>query len=255
MKQKVLIAAGLLGLATSPAFALTIPQMAPDMAKAVKSIWTDQMATEAAAKSPSIFETGEAWMSHVKTPKAKSAAVQAFDEPVAAKPTDATPKLAALGDPDLDLSVKPEDGLVKSGPSEAVMQTSSTPAAAAYPACRPGAGDDHCIQLYEPGVRAQLAGWNRSATGSETAMGGPYEPVDTTLVGEMGATGAGATQLAMSGDGVTDPAIGETADAAAPAGAAYKGMGGPLEEVDYPPCSRTVTDSCIQLYERGVTGR
>jgi hypothetical protein len=56
----------------------------------------------------------------------------------------------------------------------------------------------------------------------------------------------------MNGDGVTDPAVGETADAAAPAGAQYTGVGGPLEEADYPPCSRTVTDRCIQLYERGV---
>ena len=39
--------------------------------------------------------------------------------------------------------------------------------------------------------------------------------------------------------------------------AQYQGMGGPEENVQtgYPPCSRTVTDRCIQLYERGVTGR
>jgi len=154
--------------------------------------------------------------------------------------------MAALGDPDLDLSVKPDDAVAKSGPSEAVM-ANATPAAAAYPACRPGAGDDHCIQLYEPGVRAQLAGWNRAASGTDSAMGGPYEPVDTTLAGEMG-----GTSLGTNGDGVIDPAKGETADAAMPAGAEYTGTGGPLEEVDYPPCSRTVTDSCIQLYERGV---
>jgi len=190
MNRKILFAAGLLCLGTSPAFAFTIPAMAPDMAKAVKSIWTDQMAAERAS--------------------AQSGAAKATGETLAAKSGDATIKPAELGDPDLDLSVKPDDSLVKSGPSEAVMATTSTPAAAAYPACRPGAGDDHCIQLYEPGVRAQLAGWNRSAGGAESAMGGPYEPVDTTLAGELGGPGTGS--LAMNGDGVTDTAIGETAD-------------------------------------------
>ena len=69
MKQKFLIAAGLLCLGTGPAFAFTIPAMAPDMAKAVKEVWTDQMAAE----QPSIFDTGEAWMGETKTPKAASA--------------------------------------------------------------------------------------------------------------------------------------------------------------------------------------
>jgi hypothetical protein len=192
MKQKILIAAGMLCLGTSPAFAFTIPAMAPDMAKAVKDVWMDE----------------------AKTPKAQSAGAEAFDPALPVTPADAVTKTAALGDPDLDLSVKPEGALVKSGPSEAVMQTMSTPAAAAYPPCRRGAGDDHCIQLYEPGVRAQLAGWNRSARGSDSAMGGPYEPVDTTLAGEMG--GSDTTPIAMNGDGVTDPAMGETMDAGVP---------------------------------------
>jgi hypothetical protein len=213
MKQKILIAAGLLCLGTSPAFAFTIPAMAPDMAKAVKEVWADQKAAE----RPSIFDTGEAWMSQAKTPtpKIESAAEASFDETLAAKPADVPVKTAALGDPDLDLSVKPEGGLAKSGPTEAVMETISVPAAAAYPPCRRGAGDDHCIQLYEHGVRAQLAGWDRSAAGSQTAMGGPYEPVDTALSGEMG--GSDTKSIAMNGDGVTDPAVGETADAAADA--------------------------------------
>ncbi len=252
MKQKFLAAAGLLCLGAGSAYAFTIPAMAPDMAKAVKAVWTDQMAAE----QPSIFDTGEAWMSEAKTAKAGTLGAKAYGDALAAKSEDVTVTMAAVGDPDLDLSVKPDDGLAKSGPSEPVLQPiSSTPAAAAYPPCRPGAGDDHCIQLYEPGVRAQLAGWNRSASGADSAMGGPYEPVDTILAGEMGGTGGGATTLAMNGDGAIDPALGETADAAAPAGAEYTGTGGPLEEVDYPPCSRTVTDRCIQLYERGVTGR
>ena len=206
MKRKILIAAGLLCLGTGPAFAFTIPPMKPDMAKAVKDVWADQMAAE----QPSALDTGEAWMGESKMPKVQSSAADAFDDGLAAKADDADTKMAALGDPDLDLSVKPEDGLAKSGPSEPVMATNSIPAAAAYPPCRPGAGDDHCIQLYEPGVRAQLANWDRSASGSESAMGGPYEPVDTTLAGELG--GPDTTRLAMNGDGVTDDSVGETAD-------------------------------------------
>lgn len=56
------------------------------------------------------------------------------------------------------------------------------PAGQNYPPCAPGPGDDRCIQLYEPGVRMQLASWNQATGGladgsATTAMGGPYEPV------------------------------------------------------------------------------
>lgn len=39
------------------------------------------------------------------------------------------------------------------------------PARHNYPACRPGRGDDRCIQLYERGVRERLARWNRPTGG------------------------------------------------------------------------------------------
>ena len=49
-----------------------------------------------------------------------------------------------------------------------------------YRPCRPGPGDDRCIQLYERGVRARYARWLREhrAGGPETqvAMGGPEQP-------------------------------------------------------------------------------
>ena len=240
--KKSLLAAGLLCLGASPVFAFTIPAMAPDMAKAVKAVWTDQKAAE----KPNVFDTGEAWMGAAVQPKIETAA--ADDAVLAKAPLEA--KAASLAD--TDLSAKTEESVDTYGPSEALLQQTALPAAAAYPPCRPGAGDDHCIQLYERGVRAQLAEWNRSASGSETAMGGPYEPVDSTLAGELGGAGTVSTQAAMNGDGTIDVAAGEAADAAAPAAAQYTGMGGPLEEVDYPPCSRTVTDRCIQLYERDV---
>jgi hypothetical protein len=50
-----------------------------------------------------------------------------------------------------------------------------------YRPCRPGPGDDHCIQLYERGVRASYARWLRDhdpdAPRTQVAMGGPEEPV------------------------------------------------------------------------------
>ena len=50
-----------------------------------------------------------------------------------------------------------------------------------YRPCRPGPGDDHCIQLYERGVRASYARWLRHHDAGErpreVAMGGPDEPV------------------------------------------------------------------------------
>ena len=50
-----------------------------------------------------------------------------------------------------------------------------------YRPCRPGPGDDRCIQLYERGVRASYARWLRDRRSgeprTEVAMGGPDEPV------------------------------------------------------------------------------
>lgn len=93
------------------------------------------------------------------------------------------------------------------------------PAAQNYPPCAPGPGDDNCIQLYEPGVQVALASWNQPTGGlmqpgeamasadtaaepAATGVGGPYEPV-----GE-----AEEAEIAMNGDGMVDPAFGETVD-------------------------------------------
>ena len=43
--------------------------------------------------------------------------------------------------------------------------------------------------------------------------------------------------------GLTEPAGAESAADMA----RYKGQGGPLDDISYPPCSATVTDRCIQL--------
>jgi hypothetical protein len=175
------------------------------------------------------------------------------------------------GDPDLDLAVKPDEvqpdqvGTGMGGPLEEVDTAAVTPADLAprpathnYPPCDPGPGDDNCIQLYEPGVRAQLAGWTAR---TETGVGGPYEPVDASV--------DTPTEISMAGDGQVDGALGEAmsdetlaagAEGAGAGAGAYTGMGGPLEEVtpvksssDYPPCRPGPGDDrCIQLYERGV---
>lgn len=119
------------------------------------------------------------------------------------------------------------------------------PATHNYPACRPGPGDDNCIQLYEPGVQQRLASWSQPAGGfagaadTQIAMGGPYEPADSatsteqlnqqaladstralqtasvTTDGQAVDDSAIETAMAdttMSGDGSIDTAMGETAD-------------------------------------------
>jgi hypothetical protein len=76
-------------------------------------------------------------------------------------------------------AAKPDDGTTgMGGPEEEVTTTSLTPRLATenYPPCNPGPGDDRCIQLYEPGVRAQLASWNH-------ATGGLAENSVTTAMG------------------------------------------------------------------------
>lgn len=80
----------------------------------------------------------------------------------------------------------------------------------------------------------------------------------------MAFTPASATSIEAKGDKDKPAAAGEDVTLAGelggpskpamPAGEQYTGMGGPIDDGadDYPPCSRTVRDRCIQLYERGV---
>ncbi|HEX8225879.1 MAG TPA: hypothetical protein VF605_18895 [Allosphingosinicella sp.] len=95
-----------------------------------------------------------------------------------------------------------------------------------YPACSKTV-TDRCIQLYERGVSsaANLALNERLGRGSAmaaatpsatpTARGGPYEPLRY------------------------DPS-------------ATRNWTPRASADDYPPCSRLITDRCIQLHERGV---
>jgi hypothetical protein len=137
------------------------------------------------------------------------------------------------------------------------------PAEDAYPACRPGPGDDRCIQLYETGVSQSLAALK---TNAEVGMGGPFEPMpadakpaDTMDHAAMGHdSGASAKVETPLTEAEAAAAIAAKGPATPePQGTAPgKGIGGPVEaRTGYPACSATVTDSCIQLHERGVTGQ
>jgi len=159
------------------------------------------------------------------------------------------------------------------------------PATANYPACRPGPGDDNCIQLYERGVRTSLARWDQPTGGfageQAQAMAANSSPADDatemasadTDEGIMPAPGidsaaSGAGDEVMAADAAdmdTRMAANDSALTTDP-NSPYQGVGGPDEalmsdaeasatmQTGYPACSRSVTDRCIQLYERGVTG-
>jgi hypothetical protein len=145
--------------------------------------------------------------------------------------------------------------------------------ATGYPPCSRTV-TDRCIQLYERGVREQVSQWKQGVG----AMGGPFEPVadDGSKSGAAPSTSgpmkAGSSSPTMSGNGSGnmnhggstgdhsghDMSTGGTAAGAkgtATPTMAPNGVGGPEIRSGYPACSRTVTDSCIQLNERGVTGR
>lgn len=145
--------------------------------------------------------------------------------------------------------------------------------ATGYPACSPTV-TDRCIQLYERGVRESLAQWKFGAD-ADVAMGGPYEPVadgsakpaDTTTAepgtAKPAGTASGGTTMSGTGSGHMDHGADSHSDhdmstgskPAATSTATPGGVGGPEVRTGYPACSATVTDSCIQLYERGVTGQ
>jgi len=81
------------------------------------------------------------------------------------------------------------------------------------------------------GTGAMTQPMSQPSTGTGT-MGDTKGTMNDPGTGMMNDTGTGT----MSGTGNTG----------------MTGVGGPGEARNYPPCSRTVTDSCIQTYERGV---
>jgi hypothetical protein len=94
-----------------------------------------------------------------------------------------------------------------------------------YPACSRTL-QDRCIQLYERGVR----------TSENLAMNrrlGPGREPGTMMAGAPMRPAVGGPLLEVPMAPVTGPAPRAERDA-------------------YPACSRTITDRCIQLYERGL---
>jgi hypothetical protein len=91
-----------------------------------------------------------------------------------------------------------------------------------YPACRPGRGDDNCIQLYERGVRADLAAW-KATDGPAMGMGGPLEPAPAT--GAKAETRPAPAAPAAGGAKVADE--GDEAELAAAGSEAPKGSADP----------------------------
>ncbi|HEV2864937.1 MAG TPA: hypothetical protein VGX37_00325 [Allosphingosinicella sp.] len=210
---------------------------------------------------------------------------------------DSQPKVEAAAVDTDKLAVTVGDKTAETGmggPLEEVdagKTTTMTPQVATqnYPPCEPGPGDDRCIQLYEPGVRAQLASWNHETGGLmensvTTAMGGPYEPVADKPSATLQTAQADSakpilsadtsaddswkpvyaeSELAMN-DSSTDSTKADTATADTSLASndvsqhsEYSGVGGPVEaQSGYPPCSHAGPgeDRCIQLYEAGVTG-
>jgi hypothetical protein len=176
--------------------------------------------------------------------KFETASVDGFDT----APVD---KVETASIDEVDKSATGMGGPIEQADAGSIADLTPHPATQNYPPCDPGPGDDHCIQLYEPGVRAQLASWNQPTGGladgsSTSAMGGPYEPVDEAKVETASADAVASSTIAP----------GETGEPELAAHSDMQGVGGPVEaQSGYPPCSPGPGDDrCIQLYEPGVTG-
>jgi hypothetical protein len=176
---------------------------------------TEPAAAPAVAKDPFVVALVEP--TPVAEPPVAEPIVWTSEEAPAFQPASAVawePADTSAGDPDLDLAVDPDStdssltGISEPeepldvapaaetmaeadvAPAPVVLASADTaprPAAQNYPACRPGPGDDRCIQLYEPGVRVALASWTQPtggfADGTATAMADD-DMVDTDM-GEM----------------------------------------------------------------------
>ena len=172
-----------------------------------------------------------------------------------------------------DFNAKDTDGtMTASADTKGVASTAGMggpyEAATEYPPCRPGPGDDRCIQLYERGVGESLA----MAKGAEANVGagGPFEPVageapkaetsgkhvdaEQSTAPMTGTDHSAHGMPATADDGTA--VSGKTPDSGA-APMTPGAIGGPVEtRTDYPPCRPgRGDDRCIQLYERGVATR
>jgi hypothetical protein len=204
--------------------------------------------------------------------KPMPAAWQEWDDGTAPPPDETMPADETMSVPD---TAMPPDQAMPT--RTAALDLTPRPATANYPACHPGPGDDNCIQLYERGVRTALASWDQPTGGfvgaeSATAMAANTSVNDATNDAMEVASADTDLGTAPAPGATEDMAGADTALAANEAdqppypsdpNSRYQGVGGPDEPADlieptrqtgYPACSATVTDRCIQLYERGVTG-
>jgi hypothetical protein len=203
--------------------------MDADMDADLDEAWAADAAAKAAADKANV--DGDADVAADEAEATIEPAVEQL-EPVAAETSAVEDEAAPV-----------EDGV--GGPYEAVAGASDLtprPAAANYPACRPGPGDDRCIQLYEPGVRQQLAAWSQPTGGLAGSSDARVATADSTTETERlnqlalaesnravqmasAETAAADSQVAMggpyepvaddaamSGDGSVDTAMGETAE-------------------------------------------
>ena len=182
--------------------ALADDTMKADLASSDEFAATDEE-WEAAAAAKEAEAYGE--------PKLESAIVE--PEPVSSGTTaldeEAIPVEAGVGGP--------------YEPVATAAEMTPRPAAQNYPACRPGPGDDRCIQLYEPGVQAELASWNQP-TGGFAGSG-------ETQVADSSAETERLNQMALA----ESSAALQNAQMAAAEPAAdgtEVAMGGPYEPVD-----------------------
>lgn len=272
------------------AAALTLGTSALAWAPADKAQWSG--GSDAATESKAAWSGGKAgWSARTdkSVGKTENAALAAYES---AKTASGAMKatMASLGDKGLaklgDASVKMAAAETKSADQAKVLTASwdgakhggmggPEEAVESYPPCDPGRGDDRCIQLYERGVATALAQW-KSGADADAAMGGPFEPAPATGKEQAdhqgpnhGSSGQGATTSHGTGSGahanhdMAKPdadtgAAGKPADATDVTGSTTPGaIGGPVEaRTGYPPCRPgRGDDRCIQLYERGVTGR
>lgn len=95
-------------------------------------------------------------------------------------------------------------------------------------------------------------------TPSDTEVSAPDASDDAAASPKTGTSGDGITQQGTDPSGVAMPPPGTNQPVVVPPGAVVvpTNQTAPFAPkpaaTEYPPCSKTVTDACIQTYERGV---
>ncbi len=105
---------------------------------------------------------------------------------------------------------------------------------------------------------------SQTPTQSQTTTN-PEQPSGQTVDDPSQATGPqGVTQQGTDPNGQATPPAGTNEGVQGTTGAGMAAQPAPSQQAaftarpaaqEYPPCSRTVTDSCVQTYERGVRRR